>query len=353
MPRQRKTRAPHAESTGAPTADALDSSASAELVEAASSDDGADIEAPAPTEIPEEVADVEARASDVATDEQATDEEAGAGDEPPLDEPALDVVAAPTEALPSLIEALLFVSDGPVELRSLARALGATVSAVEVAIEVLRGRLESRGLILQTGPEGAQLVTAPIAAPYVEAFLGLEAHRRLSNAALETLAIVAYRQPVTRSTIDAIRGVSSDGAMQTLRARGLIEESGRSQGPGRATLFVTTQRFLEHFGLNGTQDLPDLGDIELPPPDSAIPLPGFNDAMSGGVPQPAAGIAEVADALTSLSAAARALTDPERRRPGATALLLPGPQVLSLPSPGALPDSGPTLPTVAAGTPWE
>jgi segregation and condensation protein B len=134
---------------------------------------------------------------------------------------------------------------------------------------------------LQRGPEGAQLVTAPEAAPYVEYFLGLEAQRRLSNAALETLAIVAYRQPVTRATVEAVRGVNSDASIATLRARGLLDEGGRAPGPGRPTLFVTTQRFLEHFGLERPEDLPpleDLDDHDLPPPDAPLPLPFDEDA---------------------------------------------------------------------------
>ncbi len=285
--------------------------------------------------LPDVVAELELAADGepAATDDQMADAPA---DERPAEDATADletepdVEAAPVEALPSLIEALLFVSDGPVEVRSLARALKVSVWTLEPALEELRTRLEGRGLILQTGPEGAQLVTAPQAAQYVEAFLGLEQHRRLSNAALETLAIVAYRQPVTRATIESIRGVSSDGAMQTLRARGLIEEAGRSTSPGRPTLFVTTQRFLEHFGLNGPQDLPELGDIELPAPDTSIPMPGLDGRPSGG-----ASIEAVADELSSLSAAARALADPGQPRPGATALLRPGPTILALPSPAS------------------
>lgn len=245
----------------------------------------------------------------------------------------LDAPDAPAlEALPALIEALLFVSDGPVEVRTLGRGLGVSTRAITAALSELGTRLEGRGLMLQTGPDGAQLVTTPHSAPYVEAFLGLEQNRRLSNAALEALAIIAYRQPVTRATIEAVRGVSSDGAIQTLRARGLIEEAGRAPGPGRPTLFVTTRRFLEHFGLSSPQDLPPLGDYELPPRDAPLPLPGLDPA---GTPATAEGaVEEVAEALASLSHAARSLADPERRHSGATPLLLPGVARLELPSPG-------------------
>ncbi len=258
-------------------------------------------------------------------------------------------IAAPTEELPSLIEALLFVSDGPVELKTLARTLGVTMTVLAGAIEELRVQLDGRGLLLQTGPDGAQLITAPHTSAYIEAFLGLEQQRKLSNAALETLAIIAYRQPVTRATIESIRGVSSDGAMQTLRARGLIEDAGRSSSPGRPTLFATTQRFLEHFGLHSPQELPDLGDVALPLPDTSIPMPGLDaprdsvpEAESGAPPDELGSIDAVADELSELSAlaaAARALAQPDAARGSATALLTAGPAPLSLPSPRAVSDS--------------
>ncbi|MSP22293.1 MAG: SMC-Scp complex subunit ScpB [Dehalococcoidia bacterium] len=254
------------------------------------------------------------------------------------------------EALPTLIEALLFVSDGPVETRTLARGLGVTTRAVTAALEELATRLDGRGLMLQSGPDGAQLVTVPQAAPYVQTFLGLEQNRRLSNAALEALAIIAYRQPVTRATIEAVRGVSSDGAIQTMRARGLIEEAGRALGPGRAALFVTTRRFLEHFGLQGPQDLPPLGDYELPPQDAPMPMGlDLGGAAETAVAQTA--VEEVAEALASLSQVARALADPTRRRPGATALLLPGATRLALPSPNGVPSGGTAAPDLGWPTP--
>ena len=187
------------------------------------------------------------------------------------------------EALPALIEALLFVSDGPVEEGALARALQVPRRTLERALQPLAESLAGRGVRLQRGPEGAQLITAPEAAPYVEYFLGLEEQRRLSSAALETLAIVAYRQPVTRATVEAVRGVNSDASIATLRARGLLDEGGRAPGPGRPTLFVTTQRFLEHFGLERPEDLPpleDLDDHDLPPPDATLPLP-FDEGDEG------------------------------------------------------------------------
>jgi segregation and condensation protein B len=90
----------------------------------------------------------------------------------------------------------------------------------------------------------------------VSKFLGLEATARLSRAALEALAIIAYRQPITRPGIDAIRGVSSDGVLKSLLNKGLIQEAGRTEGPGRPILFSTTADFLQHFGLSSLEDLP-------------------------------------------------------------------------------------------------
>ncbi len=103
-----------------------------------------------------------------------------------------------------------------------------------------------------------QLTTAPELAELIERFLGLEATSHLSRAALETLAIIAYQQPVTRPQIDSIRGVNSDGMMKSLLSKGLILESGRSDGPGRPFLYSTTPEFLQHFGLNSILELPSL-----------------------------------------------------------------------------------------------
>ena len=169
--------------------------------------------------------------------------------------------------LPLLLEALLFVADHPVEDAYLAGALEVSPQRVMRALDDLGNSLREagRGVRLQRGPEGVLLVSAPEAAGPVERFLGLELSRRLSTAALETLAIIAYKQPVTRGQIDSVRGVSSDGAVQTLRARGLIEPAGYANGPGRPTLFRTTQRFLQHFGLERTGQLPALPEeIDLP-----------------------------------------------------------------------------------------
>jgi segregation and condensation protein B len=103
-----------------------------------------------------------------------------------------------------------------------------------------------------------QLTTAPEIANQIETFLGLEATSHLSRAALETLAIIAYQQPVTRPRIDSIRGVNSDGVMKSLLLKGLLQEVGRAEGPGRPILYGTTPDFLQHFGLNSLGELPPL-----------------------------------------------------------------------------------------------
>jgi segregation and condensation protein B len=198
----------------------------------------------------------------------------------PTEAPVSEPPAAPlqTQELEVLLEALLFVADGPVEESALARALGVTRRQLEPALVALADAMRERGLRVQRGPDGVQLVTAPAAAAYIEQFLGLETGRRLSNAALETLAIIAYRQPVTRATLEAIRGVNSDGAVDTLRARGLVDMSGRADGPGRPALFSTTQKFLEYFGLERSEELPDL------PPEVADAAANLPDHLAQQLP---------------------------------------------------------------------
>jgi segregation and condensation protein B len=160
--------------------------------------------------------------------------------------------------IPAALEALLFVTAEPVPPAQLAAAMDISVSAVEQALKQLDGELQSRGLRLQRHGGRVQLTTAPEMAERVERFLGLEATTRLSRAALETLAIVAYQQPVTRPQIEAVRGVSSDGVMKSLLSKGLVHEVGRTDGPGRPILYGTAPEFLQHFGLNSLVELPPL-----------------------------------------------------------------------------------------------
>ena len=160
------------------------------------------------------------------------------------------------------IEALLFVAAGSVTLSQLAAALGLPLHVIEQNVEIYTNQLSSdtnhRGLRLQRHHSRIQLTTSPDMAEDVERFLGLEISNKLSRAALETLAIIAYQQPVTRPEVDAIRGVSSDGVLKSLLSKGLVQEIGRAERPGRPILYTTTTDFLSHFGLNSLEELPPL-----------------------------------------------------------------------------------------------
>jgi segregation and condensation protein B len=153
---------------------------------------------------------------------------------------------------------MLFVTAEAATIQQLASALDIDPSVIESGLNELDASLRTRGLRLQRHAGRVQLTTAPELAELIERFLGLEATTHLSRAALETLAIIAYQQPVTRPQIDAIRGVNSDSMMKSLLSKGLILESGRAEGPGRPILYSTAPEFLQHFGLNSISDLPPL-----------------------------------------------------------------------------------------------
>ncbi len=164
----------------------------------------------------------------------------------------------PADNLASLVESLLFVADGPVTLEQLGRALELKASLIERALDELASCYEGRGLRLQWQGKRVQTVTAPEAAPYIERFLGLQLSTKLSTPALETLAIVAYRQPATRAQIEAVRGVNCDSVLRTLLHRGLIEPVGRLEQAGRPILYGTTFEFLQYFGFSDLSQLPPL-----------------------------------------------------------------------------------------------
>ncbi len=178
---------------------------------------------------------------------------------------------APPGPLDAQLEALLFVASEPVPVERLAQATGHDPTQVEAALLMLEERLHTRGLRLQRLRHRVRLVTAPEYGPLVARFLNLEATARLSRAALETLAIIAYRQPITRPQIEAIRGVNSDGVVRSLLEKGLIEEVGRAEGPGRPILYAVTEAFLQHFGLTSPDDLPPLEAWDDPTPPSESP----------------------------------------------------------------------------------
>jgi segregation and condensation protein B len=168
------------------------------------------------------------------------------------------VPSADMAALAARVEALLFVAPAEVGLAQLASALEVTSREIELALEWLDGAFEQRGMQIQRSNRSVQLTTAPSMASDIERFLELEETSRLSRAALEVLAIIAYQQPVTRPQIDSIRGVNSDSVLRTLLRHGLVEEVGRTEAPGRPILYSTTTEFLSHFGLASRDELPPL-----------------------------------------------------------------------------------------------
>ena len=166
------------------------------------------------------------------------------------------------EELKAIIEAILFLSEEPVVAKKIAGGIGCTVEeALELIRELQQDLAEQqRGLRLFEIAGGYQMGTAPELAPYLEQAVGDEESGHLSGAALETLAIIAYRQPLTRPEIEAIRGVRSEHILQNLLQRILIRVSGRKEGPGRPLIYATTPDFLRYFGLNDLHELPPLED---------------------------------------------------------------------------------------------
>jgi segregation and condensation protein B len=161
-------------------------------------------------------------------------------------------------SLPIMVESLLFVASEPVPVTQIAEALEVKVAEVERALAELNAEIIARGVRVQRKGDKVQLTTQPECAPFVEKFLGLDLTTRLSKPALETLAIIAYQQPVTRAQIEHVRGVNCDAVLSTLLNRGLIEEVGRLETAGRPIQYGTTFAFLQHFGLRGLEDMPSL-----------------------------------------------------------------------------------------------
>jgi segregation and condensation protein B len=161
------------------------------------------------------------------------------------------------------LEALLFVSDEPVASVVLAQALEVDRREVDQLCEELGRAYEERdaGIVIRTIAGGWRLSTHPDAAPFVEQYVLTSRHARLTKAALETLSIVAYKQPVTRHQISAIRGVNSDGVLTALIDRSLVVEVGREEGPGRPILYGTTPEFLARLGLPSLSALPSLAPL--------------------------------------------------------------------------------------------
>jgi segregation and condensation protein B len=196
-------------------------------------------------------------ATDVAAEAAELDPDS-VTDSAVLEEPSADVLDVP---LRQALEALLLVVDEPVDTAVLAAAVGRPLTEVGDELVRIVADLENAGTgwRLRSIGGGWRLYTAPAAAPVVERFLREGQQARLTQAALETLAVVAYRQPVSRARVSAVRGVNVDSVMRTLQTRGLVEETGHDPHTG-ATMYGTTSYFLERLGLTSLEDLPPVAD---------------------------------------------------------------------------------------------
>ncbi len=160
--------------------------------------------------------------------------------------------------LKNVVEAVLFVTPDPLSLKKLAALVDASAAEVAAVIRDLQREYEGRGVELALVAGGYRFFSRPAYAPWAQKVLPLEKGPRLSRAAIETLAIIAYRQPVTRVAVEELRGVNSDAVFKTLLEKKLITTDGREDMPGRPFRYRTTKKFLQHFGLTGLDDLPSL-----------------------------------------------------------------------------------------------
>jgi segregation and condensation protein B len=246
----------------------------------------------------------------------------GPTEEPPavrIDGLGDDPVAQPGELLPPLelddealrrgITGVLFVADEPIAARVLAETLGIAEQRIDGVLSGVARSLDDLGLgiDLVEVAGGWRLMTAPAARPVLERWIIGARHGRLTQAALETLAVVAYRQPIARVTIGEIRGVNPDGALRSLVARGLVAEVGREDGPGQAVLFGTTAQFLERMGLRTLDELPSLPPFlpDGPAPDEpdATGLAALRKRLRDGSQRLGAGRGGTANGAQQLDAA--------------------------------------------------
>ncbi len=187
-------------------------------------------------------------------------EAAESSDLPTAEQPTAPAPAVDAADLPTILESLLFIASTPTPVARLSQVLGFTAETIETVLDALARSFvdERRGVRLLRKGDRVHLTSAPEAAPHIERFLGLDLSSKLSAAALETLAVIAYRQPLTRVEVEAIRGVSCEGVLRTLIARELVEPVGRLEQAGRPFLYGTTIQFLQYFGLDSLASLPAL-----------------------------------------------------------------------------------------------
>ena len=190
--------------------------------------------------------------------------------------------------LVDVLEALLFASDAPIEPERLQEVLGlGSAAAARQLVEELGRRLEGEGRALQVLEAGGgyRLVTRAEMAPWLIKLQRSKTRSRLSRPALETLAIIAYRQPVSRPEVDAIRGVNSEGVLDNLLERRMVRIAGRKESPGRPFLYETTREFLVAFGLRDLSDLPKVeGELVVPESAEAAPTPGPEEVTAATDP---------------------------------------------------------------------
>jgi len=167
-----------------------------------------------------------------------------------------------SQELQSVIESILFVAEKSVSLNEFRSITKAKTSEVSAVLEQIKGDLSERGFNLIKKDKTYQLVSNPKNSEVIAKFFNEELRRDLSQAALEILSIISYKQPVTRIEVDRIRGVHSGESIRNLMVRGLIEEVGRKDGPGRPILYGTTINFLKHLGLSSPEELPQVEKIE-------------------------------------------------------------------------------------------
>ena len=170
--------------------------------------------------------------------------------------------------LQSLLESVLLVAEKPVSIKELSTVTGAMVSDVQKSLAELIENYQNRGMKIIKKGEYYSLVTAPENSEVVARFLNEELRHDLTDAALETLSIVTYKQPITRIEIEEIRGASSDQLIRNLMVRGLVSEVGRKESPGRPILYGTTMEFLQYFGLSSHDDLPEFDITENEKPEA-------------------------------------------------------------------------------------
>lgn len=158
------------------------------------------------------------------------------------------------------VEGILFAAGEPVKAAQLAMALDVEIKEINEAVDELKNEYNSskRGFAIIDIDDGYQICSRPEYYTYIQLILGEQRRQALSNAAMETLAIIAYKQPVTKSSVEYIRGINSDGAVNRLVERGLVEEKGRLNAPGRPILYGTTVNFLRCFGLENLSGLPEI-----------------------------------------------------------------------------------------------